>query len=244
MQPSFATLSHEIRNPLTGLLSVLHVLRRSTLDARQQELLDTASEASHTLLSVLDNFLLHADFHENLLPATSQTFLLRDTAQTLLDLFSCQAQDKGILLLAQICPTLPACLAGDVGKIQQILSNLLANALRFTDNGIVKLQIDSEKQSDNSTAICFHVIDSGIGITTQALLRIMAPAQAMEYTPRRGGTGLGLRISRQLAHAIGGSLHAHSEEGRGSIFTLRLPWQAANAPACVELPLRRAARIS
>ncbi|MEZ5539958.1 MAG: HAMP domain-containing sensor histidine kinase [Pseudomonadales bacterium] len=245
MQITLATLSHEIRNPLAGLLSVLHVLRRTTLDEQQQNLLDTASNASHTLLSLLDDVLLRADFQENIFLPHPQVVLLHETVQTLLQLFSCQAQDKGILLIAHICPTLPTSFVSDAGKIQQILSNFLSNALRFTDGGIIKLQVSAEKRPTGNTALCFRVIDSGVGISSHDLQRIMESSVTTHRPPpRRGGTGLGLAISHQLAQTLGGSLHIHSEEGRGSIFTLSLPWQEAREPTSVDLPLRHAARIS
>ncbi len=162
-------------------------------------------------------------------------FLLDDLIQPLLTLFSCQAQQKGVILVSHTHPSVPKNIYHDAEKVRQILSNLLSNAIRFTDSGIIKLHITLEAQNNISTALCFRILDSGTGIPHAALQNIFEPYQQAGNAQKCiEGTGLGLSISRQLARAMNGDIHAHSVEGRGSVFTLILPWQDALSEAPIK----------
>lgn len=164
-------------------------------------------------------------------------FLLDDLIQPLLTLFSCQAQQKGVMLVSHTHPSVPQNIYHDTEKVRQILSNLLSNAVRFTDSGIIKLHITLETHAEKSTALCFRIVDSGTGIPHAALQNIFEPYQQAGNAQKcLEGTGLGLSISRQLARAMNGDIHAHSVEGRGSIFTLILPWHSAICTTPLDRP--------
>jgi len=164
-------------------------------------------------------------------------FLLDELIQPLLTLFSCEAQQKGVMLVSHTHPTVPQNIYYDPEKVRHILSNLLSNAVRFTESGIIKLHITLETQKEKSTALCFRIVDSGTGIPHVALQNIFEPYQQAGNAQKSiEGTGLGLSISRSLARAMSGDIHAHSVEGRGSIFTLLLPWYGTPIEAPIKTP--------
>ena len=218
-----ATLSHEIRNPLTSVLAVLRLLSTTALDDNHRKLLHTADSANCTLLSLLDE-ILQRTRAGGTYGIINQEFSIAELIHPLLTLYSCQAQQKGVILIAHTHPSAPKNLYHDAGKIRQILSNLLANAVRFTDNGLIKLEITQATSQENTPVLCFRVIDSGTGIPPTALSKIFeAYQQARNSQQHTDGTGLGLSISQALAHAMGGNIAVSSIEGRGSTFTLTLP---------------------
>ncbi|HSC76823.1 MAG TPA: ATP-binding protein [Pseudomonadales bacterium] len=217
-------LSHEIRNPLTGLLSIVRLLGNTTLSDAQRKLLNTLNSTSHELLLLLNGTLEQSRMEANQLTITHESFILAEVVNNLLALLEGLAAEKELLLSANIDHTLPAVLIGDADKIRQVLLNLLSNAIKFTTRGIVKLEIKKSSQTDNSITICFQIIDSGIGMPADAIQQLFMPFnQGRDIQRRFGGTGLGLSISRELARAMGGDITVDSQEGRGSIFTLALP---------------------
>ena len=221
---TLAILSHEIRSPLTGVLSIVQLLGETTLDDVQRKLLNTLGNASNELLSLLNGTLEQSRMEANQLSITHKNFILEELINNLLTLFEVQAIKKGLLLTAHIDQALPAILVGDEGKIRQILLNLLSNAIKFTAHGIVKLQVEKSCQSGNNVTVCFRITDSGIGMPPEAAQQLFAPFnQGLDIQRRFGGTGLGLSISRELARAMAGDIVVESEENRGSMFTLHLP---------------------
>ncbi len=225
---TLAILSHEIRNPLTGVLSIVQLLGETTLDDVQRKLLNTLDNASNELLSLLNGTLEQSRMEANQLSITREKFILKELINNLLTLFEVQAIKKGLLLTAHIDQALPTILVGDEGKIRQILLNLLSNAIKFTTQGIVKLQIDKACHNGNNITVCFRVTDSGIGMQSEAAQQLFVPFnQGLDIQRRFGGTGLGLSISRELARAMGGDIIVESEENRGSMFTLHLPLACA-----------------
>lgn len=228
---TLAILTHEIRNPLTGLLSLVRMLGNTELDDAQKKLLGTLGNSSNELLSLLNTTLEQSRLEAGQLAITTDIFSLADLANNLLALLEGLASEKGLLLTVHIDDRLPAMLLGDVSRIRQILLNLLSNAIKFTTVGIVKLQITRSSQTGNSAIVCFQVIDSGIGMSPETAHQIFVPfSQGQNIRMRFGGTGLGLSISRELARAMGGDISLTSTEGRGSTFTLTLP---------LEIPVRK-----
>ena len=220
---TLAILSHEIRSPLTGVLSIVQLLGKTTLDDVQRKLLNTLGNASNELLLLLNGTLEQSLMDANQLSIRYENFMLAELANNMITLFETQAMEKGLLLTAYIDHTLPTILVGDEGKIRQILLNLLSNAIKFTSHGIVKLQIEKSCQDNNSVTVCFRVTDSGIGMPPEAAQQLFVPfSQGRDIQRRFGGTGLGLSTSRELARAMGGDIFVESEENRGSIFTMNL----------------------
>ena len=225
---TLAILSHEIRSPLTGVLSIVQLLGETTLDDVQRKLLNTLGNASNELLSLLNGTLEQSRMEANQLSITHENFILEELINNLLTLFEAQAIKKGLLLTAHIDQALPNILVGDEGKIRQILLNLLSNAIKFTASGIVKLKIEKFCQSGNNVTVYFRVTDSGIGMPSEAAQQLFVPFnQGLDIQRRFGGIGLGLSISRELARAMGGDIIVESEENRGSMFTLHLPLACA-----------------
>jgi CheY-like chemotaxis protein len=221
---TLAVLTHEIRNPLTGLLSLVRLLGNTELDDAQKKLLGTLGNSSRELLALLNTTLEQYRLESGQLTIAPEVFSLADLANNLLALFEGLAVEKGLLLTVQIEPTLPAMLVGDASRIRQILLNLLSNAIKFTTAGIVKLHIEKSAEAGSSITVCFRVIDSGIGMSAETAHQIFVPfSQGSDIQMRFGGTGLGLSISRELARAMGGDIGLESMEGRGSTFTLALP---------------------
>lgn len=235
---TLAILSHEIRNPLTGVLSVINLLGNTSLSDAQRKLLNTVNCTSQELLSLLNGTLEQSRMDANTLTITHERFILAGIVNGLLALLEVQAAEKGLLLSVHIDHTLPTALIGDADRIRQILLNLLSNAIKFTASGIVKLRIKKLSEAGNKVTTCFQIIDSGIGMPADALQKIFIPFnQGRDIQRRFGGTGLGLSISRELARAMNGDIHAESQEDRGSIFTLVLPLTIVHAPTIQQHPL-------
>ncbi len=238
---TLAILSHEIRSPLTGVLSIVQLLNDTTLNDAQRKLLRTLNNAGSELLSLLDSTLEQSRMEANQLCITHGSFILTKLVNNLITLLETLALDKGLLLTAQIDQRLPTVLVGDEGKIRQILLNLLSNAIKFTINGIVKLEIERSSQKGNYITVCFRITDSGIGMPPETVQQLFVPfSQGHDIQRHFGGTGLGLSISRELARAMDGDIDVESEENRGTIFTMYLPLtcepdnlQIAPAPASI-----------
>jgi nitrogen-specific signal transduction histidine kinase/CheY-like chemotaxis protein len=232
---TLAMLSHEIRNPLTGVLSVIGLLGNTSLSDAQRKLLNTVNCTSHELLSLLNGTLEKSRMDSNEPAIAHEKFILSGIIDGLLALLEVQAAEKGLLLSAQIDHTLPTILIGDADRIRQILLNLLSNAIKFTASGIVKLKIKKSSQTDDAVTTSFEIIDSGIGMSADVLQQLFTPFnQGRDIQRRFGGFGLGLSISRELARAMNGDIHVESEEGRGSCFTLVLPLTIDTQTSAVE----------
>jgi nitrogen-specific signal transduction histidine kinase/CheY-like chemotaxis protein len=238
---TLAILSHEIRNPLTGFLSIIKLLEKSPLDENQMKLLHTMGNSGQDLLSLLNTTLTQAQIEKKQLQIDSEDFSISELADYLFTLLNPNATEKGLLFTIQIDQTLPAIVQGDRTKVQQILINLLGNAIKFTQNGIIKLQITASHPQalDNSgrCLICFSIIDSGIGVSEEMLQQIFLPfCQEREVQRRFGGTGLGLSVSRTLAHAMYGKILVSSQQGVGSTFTLSIPLLPASSQPASQTP--------
>ncbi len=227
-----AIMSHEIRTPLAGLLSIVRILGNTSLNAAQQKLVNTIGYSGDALLSLLNDTLDYSRMEANRLDVVPRDFDLRLLVDSLVLLMEGRATEKGLILSAHVEPQVPNVLHGDVNRIRQILINLLANAIKFTDRGIVKLQVESSSATGSSLNLCFRVIDSGIGMSEDVQRQIFTPfSQARDIQRRFGGAGLGLNISRNLARAMGGDITVESLEGSGSTFCFTLALSAGSVGA-------------
>jgi signal transduction histidine kinase/CheY-like chemotaxis protein len=212
-----AIMSHEIRTPLAGLMSIVRILGNTPLNASQQKLVNTINYSGDTLLSLLNDTLDYSRLEAKKHDLTIRQFDLRLLADSLVLLMEGRASEKGLILSAQVDPLLANILCGDINRIRQILINLLANAIKFTDRGIVKLHIEKNHACEHG--LLFTVIDSGIGMNDEVKKQIFMPfGQGSDIQRRFGGAGLGLNISRSLARAMGGDITVESSEGHGSTF--------------------------
>ncbi|MBS64556.1 ATP-binding protein [Salinisphaera sp.] len=213
-----ATMSHEIRTPLSGIIGMLESLRSGRALKPAEQVLKTVESASRTLMTVLNDVLDHAKIESGELQIEQVAFDLTEVVHGTLDLFEASAAEKTLRLVRDVDG--PLDVIGDPTRIQQIVSNFLSNAIKFTTEGEVRLKLRYE------AGVCdIEVADSGIGIDPSTLAQIFKPfTQASASTTRHfGGSGLGLSICQRLAAAMDGSVGADSKLGQGSRFWLRLP---------------------
>ena len=227
-----ARMSHEIRTPLNGVLGMATLLQKTTLSAQQTEYLNAMQLAGNHLLSLLNDVLDMAKITAHHLQLNNVPFdlaeLLRGVGQTVAAL----ATAKGLALEVQPLPGTPLRVAGDAYRLHQILLNLLANAIKFTEQGRIELGAEVLAETAEVLTVRFWVADTGIGIAPAQQGHIFeAFAQASADTSRRfGGTGLGLAISQQLVEQMGGTLALRSALGKGSTFSFELPLPRAAGP--------------
>lgn len=222
-----ATVSHEIRTPMTGILATVELLEGSGLDAEQKNMAGIVRRSATSLLGLLNQLLDQSKIEAGKLDIQPRAFVFAAPVTGVIALFSSAAAAKGVALDSRIDERVPEAVVGDSGRIEQILANLVGNALKFTETG--GITVTAAPASPGRVRI--DVSDTGIGIPPQALSRLFDPfEQEHGGTMRRfGGTGLGLTVSRQLAELMGGTLTARSTPGEGSTFTLELPLPAAKA---------------
>ena len=219
-----ATMSHEMRTPLNGVLGMIHLLLGSPLSPRQREQALLIRSSGESLLAVLNDILDLSKIEAGRMDLELRPFHLGDTVRDVASLLSERAEARGLALQLNLPADLPEHLLGDAARLRQVLLNLLGNALKFTEHGGVTITLQHAPQPGDRVALTLQVRDTGIGIAPEVQARLFTRfTQADSSTARRyGGTGLGLAICREIVALMGGSITVDSTPGQGSCFTVHL----------------------
>lgn len=224
-----AMMSHEIRSPMNGIISVAELLSRGKLSDEQHKLVGVINQSAETLLTVINDILDFSKIEAGKLAISPFDFELPAILRGPVDLLASEFEQKGLQVAVHVSDTVPKRIHGDGNRIRQILFNLLSNAAKFTDQGSVTITADLQAPDSDKPQIAIAVKDTGIGISDLHQERLFQPfEQADSSTARRfGGTGLGLSICKKLAEIMGGALTVESVLGEGSTFTLTVPYVPA-----------------
>ncbi len=232
-----ANMSHEIRTPMNGVLGMAELLLGTALTEKQRRFAETVHKSGETLLSIINDILDFSKIEAGRFELETLDFNLHKTIEDVVELFAERAHSKDLELSCRIASDVPMGVQGDPTRIRQVLSNLIGNAIKFTGQGeiVVDVSLDGNSEASTQTAdaappmLHFAVRDTGIGISEEVLPRLFqAFSQADGSTTRKyGGTGLGLAISRQLVELMAGEIGVESRAGQGTTFSFSLPLIAA-----------------
>lgn len=222
------TMSHEIRTPLSGIVGALSLIDDTALSAEQRSILSTARYSSQILADIVSDILLHMRHEQGRLELFNDVFSPIECAEKLLQLLRFDAKSKRLNITAEFSSTVPNQIIADERKIKQIILNLMGNAIKYTERGEVKLSIyrQDRKEVERHAQLVIEVADTGIGIPPDKLETIFEPFTQIDsqLSRQHEGTGLGLSITKQLIDVMGGSISVVSTLGKGSTFSVYLPF--------------------
>ncbi len=230
-----ASMSHEIRTPMNAIMGIADLLAKTSLTPEQDKYVQIFRRSGDNLLNLINDILDLSKVEAAQLDLEQTGFSLGDHLEKVIEMVLPRAQEKSLVLLCEIAPSVCNDLVGDPTRLRQVLLNLLGNAIKFTESGHITLTVEPDRDCTVPTALRFTVTDTGIGIADEKLASVFERfAQADSSTTRRfGGSGLGLTISKRLVELMGGRIWVTSEIGNGSTFGFAVPfeiWATANRP--------------
>jgi signal transduction histidine kinase/CheY-like chemotaxis protein len=218
-------MSHEIRTPMNGVLGMAELLAKTDLDARQKTFVDIIVKSGNALLTIINDILDFSRIDTGEMHLRKMAFDPTEAVEDIAALLAAAASEKNIELIVHTAPGVPAAMLGDAGRFRQIATNLVGNAIKFTERGHVLVELDSQVASGEDVLLTLRVEDTGIGIPVEKLDSIFDKFSLVDssFARRFEGSGLGLAITAGLVDLFGGSLSVESEWGKGSVFTVHLP---------------------
>jgi len=221
-----ANMSHEIRTPMNGVLGMAELLAGTELDKRQRRFVDSMRAAAETMMRIINDILDDSKIEAGKMDLAREVFDIRELAEQVGQLYAGRAESKKLEMICRIEPTVPSLIVGDPLRLRQVLGNLLANAVKYTDQGEVEIRVGLDDIRDGQCRVHFSVRDTGPGIAEADQSGVFEAYTQVGGTSRLGGTGLGLSIASRLVRLMGGEkIELRSELGRGSNFSFVLPFE-------------------
>lgn len=219
-----ATMSHEFRTPMSGVIAMTNLLLQNDMQPESRQLVELIKESSETLLTLINDTLDYSRLEAGRMPVESLDFDLRVAIDQISGVLYPLAEQKSLKFDARVNALVPSRLQGDPGRLRQVLLNLASNAIKFTESGSVRVSVERESEDDHHVSLNFLVADTGPGIDPAALPRLFEPYTQSDdsVASRFGGSGLGLAISRRLVEAMGGTMGVENRPGEGCTFWFKV----------------------